>query len=766
MSRVSVLVGGLAAANALLSSPQVVVADAPAWMHEAANAPLPAHDEKTSAVLVYSEDITTVMPDGKTKAIERRAYKILRPEGREYGAAHAFIGGDTKLGSMRAWCIPKQGKDYEVRDKDAIERSLGVQGGELITDLKVRTLEIPAAEAGNVVGYEIEYQSRPYVLEDRWWIQRDIPVREARYTLQLPAGWEYKAVWINHSTANATALGNNQWSWVVNDLPALQHERRMPPVRSLAAQMIVSFLAPGTAQRSGFLTWNDMGKWQAELARGRRDSTPEINQKVAELTKGPRTPEQKMLVITGFVQQQIRYVGIELGIGGWQPHAAADVFAHRYGDCKDKVTLTSTMLQQAGIDSYYVFINTLRGAVGPETPPMMFLFNHAILAIKLPEPVNDPRYQAVFDHPRLGRLLIFDPTDEKTPIGQIRGELQGNYGLLVTPDAGELVQMPLLPSASTGITRSAKLTLDAQGTLRGEVSDVRKGDLATLERHAQLEVQSSKDRVKRIEQEVSHSIGMFEITVAKMLNLEATDLPFGYTYTFVAPAYAKQIGSLLAVRPRVMGILASDILETKEPRQYPVVFRGPEKDADIFEITLPAGYEVDDLPQPADADYSFASYHSKTEVNGGALKYTRTFEVKELSIPVSKVEELRKLYRIIASDERSTVVLKPTAHSFTRCAAAYAFLPKDRSFLAQHPFATCFERPDRIGAANQERSKAQHEHRMTQARAKILPKGRTCPGIVGRKKQREHENQPADARGPHQNSENERDANRQFSVRH
>lgn len=662
MSRISVLVGGLAVANAWLLCPQLVVADAPAWMHRAASAPLPAYDEKTNAVLVYSEDVTTVMPDGKTKAIERRAYRILRPEGREYGAAHAFVGRDTKLGSMRAWCIPKQGKDYEVKDKDAIERSLGITGGELISDLKVRTLEIPAAEAGSVVGYEIEYQSRPYVLEDWWWIQRDIPVREARYTLQLPAGWEYKAVWINHSTADASASGNNQWSWVVNDLPALQHERRMPPVRGLAAQMIVSFLAPGPAQRSGFLTWNDMGRWLAELASGRRDPTPQIDQKVAELTKERTTPQQKMLAITGFVRHEIRYVGIELGIGGWQPHAAADVFAQRYGDCKDKATLTSTMLQQAGIDSYYVFINTLRGAVGPETPPMMFLFNHAILAIKLPEPVNDPHYEAVLHHPKLGRLLIFDPTDEKTPMGKIRGELQGNYGLLVTPDAGELVQMPQLPSVSTGMTHSAKLTLDAQGTLRGEVSDVRNGDFATFERYAQLEVQGSKDRVKRIEQEVSHSIGMFEITAATMLNLDATDLPFGYTYTFVAPAYAKQIGSLLAVRPRVMGTLSSDIVETKEPRQYPVVFRGPEKDADIFEITLPPGYAVDDLPPPADADYSFASYHSKTEVNGGTLKYTRTFEVKELSVPVSKVEELRRLYRLIASDERSTAVLKPTGH--------------------------------------------------------------------------------------------------------
>jgi len=71
---------------------------------------------------------------------------------------------------------------------------------------------------------------------------------------------------------------------------------------------------------------------------------------------------------------------------------------------------------------------------------------------------------------------------------------------------------------------------------------------------------------------------------------------------------------------------------------------------------------VDDLPPPVDVDYSFASYHSKTEADRNTLKYTRTFEVKELSVPVSKVEDLKGLYRVIASDERNTAVLKLASH--------------------------------------------------------------------------------------------------------
>lgn len=111
----------------------------------------------------------------------------------------------------------------------------------------------------------------------------------------------------------------------------------------------------------------------------------------------------------------------------------------------------------------------------------------------------------------------------------------------------------------------------------------------------------------------------------------------------------------------MLGIKAQALLETKEPRRFPIEFEGPTRDTDAFEITMPAGYEVDDLPPPVDADYGFASYHSKTEVKGNVIDYTRTFEVKELSVPVAQADDLRKFYRIIAGDERNTVVLKAVA---------------------------------------------------------------------------------------------------------
>lgn len=87
-------------------------------------------------------------------------------------------------------------------------------------------------------------------------------------------------------------------------------------------------------------------------------------------------------------------------------------------------------------------------------------------------------------------------------------------------------------------------------------------------------------------------------------------------------------------------------------------FHDQRAGCDRFEITLPPGYTVDDLPSPVHANYSFASYDSKTEVTGNVMRYTRTFERKEVTVPASQAQELKTFYRIIATDERNQAVLK------------------------------------------------------------------------------------------------------------
>src|SRR3984885_2753873 len=407
---VAILAGRRASAS---SNPE-----APAWLHAVVSAPLPEHDEKTDAVLLYSEENVTVQSVDRIRKQIRVAYKILRPGGRELGNLAIPYRADSKVLSMRAWSIPASGKDFEVRDKDAADIAIpAVPGSELITDVRAKFVRIPAADVGNVIGWEYEIEDRPMVLQDSWYFQKEYPSREEHYSLTLPAGWEYKVSWLNHAEAAATPSGNNSWQWVVNSVPGIRPELEMPPYRGIEGQMIVSFLAPGVGRT--FKNWRDMGVWYNDLTRGRRDASNDIAQKSAALTSSSKLAVVKMQAIADFMQRDIRYVGIELGIGGFQPHAATDVFAHRYGDCKDKATLMSALLKSVGVDSYYVLINTERGSVTPEMPPHVGGFDHAILAIKLPEEIHDASVVAVTKHPKLGTLLFFDPTDELTPLGSL-----------------------------------------------------------------------------------------------------------------------------------------------------------------------------------------------------------------------------------------------------------------------------------------------------------------------------------------------------------
>jgi len=632
--------------------------EAPEWMHALSSVPLPAHDEKTTAVLLYSEENLTVLSADKFRTTVREAYKILRPEGRHYGTLIIpFDSTNEKISSIHAWCIPKEGKDYEVNDKSAAEMS-PLSGESLVTDERVKVLDIPAPDPGNILGYEYVREWHPLVLQDAWDFQDVIPVRESHYSLTLPPGWEFKDAWVNYPEVKPRDAGNGLWQWTLGDLKAIRREPEMPPWRRVAGQMAVTLFPPGGAAANSLPSWHDVGEWENRLTSGRTDASPEIKQEVSALTTSAPTVLAKMQALAEFIQQNIRYVAIELGIGGWQPHPAAQIYKHRYGDCKDKATLMRSMLREIGVESFYVDINVYRGSVTPETPANEFAFNHVIVAIKLPEGLTDPSLVATMKHPKLGTLLIFDPTSEKTPFGQIPGHLQANYGLLVAPSGGELVVLPRQPSAMNGIRRTGKLTLTISGDLQGSVEEVRVGDRARREREIFAAAQKDTDQIKPVEKLLADSLTGFRIGKASVTNPSQTNNPFIWNYSFAAENYAKFAGNLLLVRPRVLGIQSNSLLETTEPRRYPIEFEGPVQDIDSFDITLPPGYVVDDLPPATDAEYPFASYHAKTEVVGNVLRYRRTFELKELSVPVSETPQLRKFYRIIASDEKNTAVLK------------------------------------------------------------------------------------------------------------
>ncbi|HKF52147.1 MAG TPA: DUF3857 and transglutaminase domain-containing protein [Candidatus Acidoferrales bacterium] len=652
--RTSLFVGAIFVV-ALVSAAPARSASSPDWLTAAARQPVPASVPKDAvAVVLYSEQQTTAKPNGDVETRYREAYKILRPGGKDYGTVSIYFSKITPLSYLKAWSIPADGKVYEVKDHDSAETQLA--GGEFYDDLKVKVLEIPAADPGNIIGYEYVQKGRPYIFQDVWDFQERIPVLRAVYTLQIPDGWKYASHWSNYNQVEPQSSGSNQLTWQVTDVPAVTIEDDMPPWRAVAGRFDVKYFSPENtpqAQQGG--SWHDLGLWYSGLSASRRDVTPEISAEVASLTAQAKTPLEKIEAITSYMQRHIRYVAIEIGIGGFQPHAAADVFKNQYGDCKDKATLLSAMLKAAGFDSYYAVAQVDRGIVQPEFASVVS-FNHMILAIHLPSDVPTQNLYAVIDDPKLGKLLFFDPTDTYTPVGYLPDYEQSNYVLLVAPDGGQLVHLPVLPPSTNRLMRVGQFTIDPSGGITGNVKEVRWGGPAVQSRAQFLDVEP-KDREKVIDQFLGTFLDNFQLQGASIGNLTNFDEPFTEDYRFSAPNYAKEAGDLIILRPHVLGEKSSAVLSGAE-RKYPVEYDEATLQTDEFDFTLPVGYTVDELPPPVKTDCGYISYSSKTTLDGNVLRYTRTYQVNDVMIPVPKFKELRATFDAIAADERAAVVLK------------------------------------------------------------------------------------------------------------
>jgi transglutaminase-like putative cysteine protease len=640
--------------------PAARAADAPDWLIAAAVAPLPKYPEDTKAVVLLDDETVTVESDGDVVIHKRIAYKILRSDGRDRGTLELEEDKEAKVVSFKGWGIPATGQDMAVTEKDAVERSK--YDNESYSDIRQDFLAAPAPDPGNVVGFEYEIHWRPDLLQVTWSFQHQDPVREARFTLQTPPGWEYNVHWLNHVEIPAQQDAPNQSHFAVQDVPGVDIEDDAPPEEALEAHAILNFAPTDPALRQKTLdSWNEFGLWDNRLTAGRRDDSPEIEAKVKELTASATTPVDKMRAITLWVQKQIRYYAVEIGVGGYQPHPASEVFAHGFGDCKDKATLLSSMLKDAGIDSYYVLIQHERGMLGPDDPPWN-QFDHVILAIQLPAGTPNSGLYATYQHPTLGTLLFFDPTDDLDPLGYLPYYLQANYGLLVTDQGGELVELPLLAPPTNRMFRQEQYSLYPTGELDGAVTEIRWGQPAAESREQIREAVAQDSRADVLESYLAKFIPGADLTDARADNLDNLNDHLVLNFQFFARNYAQTSGDLLLVRPRVMGEWDSTILEdASKPRQYPVDLGVAYLWSDVVEIALPPGYEVADLPEPVKADYPFASYTSKVECDGKVLHYTRTLQVKSVIVPVDQLPDLKKFYEEVGQDENASAVLKRTA---------------------------------------------------------------------------------------------------------
>jgi hypothetical protein len=277
-------------------------------------------------------------------------------------------------------------------------------------------------------------------------------------------------------------------------------------------------------------------------------------------------------------------------------------------------------------------------------------FNHMIVAVSLKE---DLKLNAVRWYPNVGRLLIFDPTSEHTPMGTLPEPEEGSWALLISPAHGGLLRVPSSAPEANRLERRVELTLEADGSISGKVEETAIGHPATMYRSAHGYLDKTEFR-KLMEAWISATgsgaaLKSLDVTEGDndSLKLEAG---------FATPRYAKLMqGVLLVVKPSVLP--PRERVHLAEPtRKYPVVLHA-ESFEETMRMKLPADFEVDELPPAQKTKTDFGSYSASCEVKDGYLTYHRSFTVNAGVIPVERYKEARTFFGFVYGAGDQPVVL-------------------------------------------------------------------------------------------------------------
>ena len=628
----------------------------PQWGLEAYKTHTPDYAKDAAAVILFDEYVETVDAQGRAVEREREAIRILKPQGRDRGSCGVAYDVDEKINSFRVWTIGADEKQYQAQEADfSDEGDTGVPV--MLSTTKFRIAHPPAVDVGAVVICESEELLKPYVQEAVWRFQSSIPFVDEALEVDLPPGRSHTEAWHRFKGVKPVEVAPNHWRWEVKDMPALDLRDipSHPEWWALAARMSVQW---GDAAVEGKDNqWKALGQHFSDLEASRPDPSPAITAKTQELIAGAPDFYGKLSRITDYVQKNIRYFIVERGIGGWQANPAADIFRNRYGDCKDKTTLLISMLHVAGIRGFYVPVDHRRGFVDPDAPS--FFGDHMITAIEVPKDVQDARLKAIVAGKNGTRYLIFDPTDERTPVGNLPSNEQGGYGILAAGAASQVIELPVLAPEANGTDRKGEFTLAADGTLSGSVDTAHSGPEGGDMRMF-LKYSDEKEQHEYWEKQVARDMPGVVVDSFRFVEPAALDQPLEFHYKLTAGGYAHAAGSLLLVRPRVVG---SDVLPNDDkPRTVPIDLQATGHWHDSYDIALPAGYVVDEMPDPVNLDVGFATYTSAVSNKGAVLHYERDLKMKLVELPAEKASEFHRLEGTILADEKSTVVLKKSAN--------------------------------------------------------------------------------------------------------
>ena len=597
----------------------------PAAVLGQARTPAPDNFQKEALVFERSDTTIRMRADGTG---ERNVHVWLRLQSE--GAARQFsvlsfsYAAANETPTINLVRVHKpDGTTVDTLAAEAIDMPATVtREAPVYSDLKEKHLPVRSLAMGDTLEYEwhvaIDKAEDPGQF---WGIQRLTPpgtivVLSESFTLEVPQN-KYVQVWSpNHKPTITEHDGMRTYHWQGAQLiPAPKSNGQGDDSSDDTPPKDPDEDADGRKVPSvawtTFHTWTEVGDWYRSLALERAQPTDALRARAAEITKDAKTPEEQVRAIYTFVSTRTRYIGIDFGIGRYQPHAAAEVLANNYGDCKDKDTLLEALLRAKGFHTAPALIGV--GITPVQDVPTPAVFNHVITTVDLP-----------------GGRIWLDSTPEVAPYRLLSAPIRDQLALVVPAQgAAALERTPAAPPYPMTAHFEATGTLDAEGKFTSHViASYRTDDEIGVRALARSVAPAQLDKMSQYVVSVTGFSGTTSNT--SITNPEDLSSPIVLTYDYTRQPYGDwENRRIVPCFPLLeFAALASD----HNAPTADIQLGAPRTLTAICKIRLPEGYRTD-LPDPVHVKTDFATFDKTYHFDGKDLIVERTIVVLNDKLP-------------------------------------------------------------------------------------------------------------------------------------
>jgi tetratricopeptide (TPR) repeat protein len=390
---------------------------------------------------------------------------------------------------------------------------------------------------------------------------------------------------------------------------------------------------PPQIQMTTFKSWDEIGQWYASLQRDRVTPDDKIRAKVAEQSKGLNGDLEKVEALYNYVAKNFRYVSLSFGQGRYQPHAAAEIFANQYGDCKDKHTLLASMLAAMGMRAYPALINSSR-KIDPDVPSPA-QFDHVITAIPLGK-----------------ETLWVDTTAEVAPFRLLSPALRKKQALLIPENApARLETTPADPPFPTRVAVEIEGKVNDLGELSGHTHSTFRGDAELFMR--MVFRRTPKADWKRLGGYLESGWGS-EVSEVRPGDPGATEKPFEVEYDFTRAGFLDWSSKKTALNLPLPSFSLPYADPDKREDSKPIELGSPTEITYRLKLSLPARYRIRP-PVTVTVTRDYAEYRSSYKLEGNTLLAERSLRMLKSEIPASRIQDYLAFKASASADGAQTV---------------------------------------------------------------------------------------------------------------